>query len=71
LAICGDAENDQPRIEFEQRRDGQAPAVQSSRPEILNDDIDLRRQTPKDFLAFTVMEVEGHRALVTADHLPE
>ncbi len=70
LAVPGNAQHDEPRVEFGQLPVIHPPPFQRSGPEVLDEHVGLGNQFARDVLAVGTAQVQRERALVARLHLP-
>ena len=70
LAVAGDAQHDQARIDRRQRLVSQPPALQRARAEVLDQHVRVPDQPAHDVLSFGAAKVDRHGALVARLDLP-
>ena len=64
LAVGGDAQHHELRIDREQLGESETPSLHRPRPEVLDDHVGRRRESPEELSAPAVLEVQRDASLV-------
>jgi hypothetical protein len=70
LAVAGDADHDQPRVDGRERIEAEPPLLHRAGPEILDQDVGLRDELLDQVLAGRLAGVDLDRLLVAGDDRP-
>ena len=70
LAEAGDAGEDEAWVYLAEALVAQVPPLQGARPETLDHDVRVTRETFEDLLSLWFAQVQGHASLVAPQHLP-